>query len=74
MRWIRNKKITKKNTIQVPADTLQEGKSYLLRVTSGAHIAIFEGRDPFYAHRTCHVDRVFFYRHSRRLVFILALT
>ncbi|KAI7876030.1 hypothetical protein K492DRAFT_239982 [Lichtheimia hyalospora FSU 10163] len=43
MRWIRNKKITKKNTIQVPADTLQEGKSYLLRVTSGAHIAIFEG-------------------------------
>ncbi|KAG2221892.1 hypothetical protein INT45_012536 [Circinella minor] len=41
--WIRVKKTNKDISIKVPPEGLVEGQSYLLQVSSGAHISIFEG-------------------------------
>ncbi|KAI7858767.1 hypothetical protein BDC45DRAFT_564881 [Circinella umbellata] len=41
--WIRIKKTNKDTSIKVPPEGLVEGQSYLLQVSSGAHISIFEG-------------------------------
>ncbi|KAI9246495.1 hypothetical protein BDA99DRAFT_576611 [Phascolomyces articulosus] len=41
--WLRVKKTNKRTPTKVPPEGLAEGRSYLLQVSSGAHISIFEG-------------------------------
>ena len=42
--WVRVKKANKSIPSKVPPEGLVEGQSYLLQVSSGAHISIFEGK------------------------------